>query len=80
MGNCAGRADPSRKSDSDKEAKTLAKLAKYKHETQGSGNADIDAKALSIDDEENEEEQFNNNNTISKEDLADLLFKAMAHN
>lgn len=68
------------KSDSSKEAKTLAKLAKYKHEIQGSGNADIEAKSLSIDDEENEEEQVNNADTISKEDLADLLFKAMAYN
>ena len=69
------------KSDSTKEAKTLARLAKYKHETQGRGNADIEAKSLSMNDnEENEEEQFNNNDTISKEELADLLFKAMAYN
>lgn len=63
-----------------KEAKTLAKLAKYRHEIRGNG--DVPASPSGDDDsldepmpEENEEEQATD---ISKEQLADLIFKHLA--
>lgn len=66
------------KSDADKEAKTLAKLAKYKHETQAADTPDatVSKTELSVENEESNVDD----DEISKEDLAALLLKHMAHN
>ena len=69
--------------DRTKEAKTLAKLAKYKHETSGAGG-DVDVSKTETDVSfENEEISRDNeepDETISKEDLAALLLKHMRSN
>ena len=68
------------KSDADKESKTLAKLAKYKHETNASASPEVDVDVSKTVSVENEESGDDEDGTISKEDLAALLLKHMAHN
>jgi hypothetical protein len=74
-------AHEKKKSDAEKEAKTLAKLAKYQHEKKGE-EASVTkvaatddgavAKSVSVDNSEEEES--------SKDELAALLLKHIAHN
>jgi hypothetical protein len=67
--------------DAEKEAKTLAKLAKYRHEIRGNGNvkaapATSDVGEDSLDLEENEEQEGSTTGSeVSKEDLADMIFR-----
>jgi hypothetical protein len=60
------------KSDASKESKTLAKLAKYKHETQGDD--------YSVSENEETDDDSSESKQITKDELAALILKHMAHN
>lgn len=68
------------KADAAKEAKTLAKLAKYRHETKTSDTADVSGSDFDVAAENEETSDQGEYETISKEDLAALLLKHMTSN
>jgi len=65
------------KADADKEAKRLAQLAKYKHDMAGEADVEVTKTETEIDVAPEEEEDTN---TLSVDDLTDLLRKRLQSN